>query len=232
MFPPVVILAGGFGTRLSEISKHVPKALVEINGKPFIDLKIEQLVNQGVECIYILTGYLGTQLFDYCSQKNYGVPVFFLSDGPENLGTAGALRRAIPGFKGNEFILTYGDNLLSLEISKLIESIPKDGNSLMVTTTVVGVSDKPNVAISEGKVAEYSKKSSSDKLTAIDYGYAVFNSQHFTDTSSENMKDLSEVFEVMSQKGELHCLETDLRYLEIGTPEGLNYTSIETNNAN
>jgi NDP-sugar pyrophosphorylase family protein len=72
---PVVVLAGGLGTRLGKIGSNIPKALVEVAGRPFLDWKIRQLSNQNVDSIYLLTGHFGSQIYDFISKNEYEIPI-------------------------------------------------------------------------------------------------------------------------------------------------------------
>ncbi|MDB2363386.1 NTP transferase domain-containing protein, partial [Candidatus Pelagibacter bacterium] len=65
-----VILAGGRGTRLGSLGDKIPKAMVNINGLPFIELLIQQLKVNGIKKFLILTGYKKKQLIDYYKKNS------------------------------------------------------------------------------------------------------------------------------------------------------------------
>jgi len=221
---PVVVLAGGLGTRLGKIGSNIPKALVEVAGRPFLDWKIRQLSNQNVDSIYLLTGHFGSQIQDFISTKEYETPIVIIPDGPRPSGTARALANAMPAVCGDEFVLTYGDNLLSLEIAEFTRVPNASQGVIMVVTDKIGPSDIANAKVEDGLVIEYSKSGGSH-LNLIDYGYALISKSEFLNSIRDTDTDLGQVFTRLSNERRLGAFETSLNYMEIGTPESLKRTS-------
>ena len=122
---PVAILSGGLATRLRPITEKIPKALVEVAGKPFILWQLAYLKSQGVNKVVICTGYLGEMIEKMVGNgRDIGLEVIYSRDGPHLLGTGGALKQALP-FLGDAFFVLYGDSFLptSLLYSSIIHSI-------------------------------------------------------------------------------------------------------------
>ena len=93
----VAILAGGLATRLRPISEKIPKALVDVAGKPFIVRQLNYLREQGIGHVVLCIGHLGDMVRDVVGAgENYGLKVSYSVDGPLLLGTGGALTKAIP----------------------------------------------------------------------------------------------------------------------------------------
>jgi NDP-sugar pyrophosphorylase family protein len=88
-----VVLAGGLGTRLFEITKgRIAKAMIEIDGKPFLDYKIESLIRMGFQSIDLLVGEHGEQIELHVRKLNViGIEFRVFYDGPNLLGTAGSI---------------------------------------------------------------------------------------------------------------------------------------------
>ena len=94
---PVAILAGGLATRLRPITETIPKALVEVAGRPFAEHQVELLRAQGVDDVVWLVGYRGDQIEAALGDgSRWGMRFTYVHDGPVLLGTGGALRRALP----------------------------------------------------------------------------------------------------------------------------------------
>jgi D-glycero-alpha-D-manno-heptose 1-phosphate guanylyltransferase len=89
------ILAGGLGTRLRSIVSDRPKVLAEVQRKPFLAHLLDQLVEAGLERVVLLTGYRGEQVREAFGDR-YGALSLDYSIETEPLGTAGALRLALP----------------------------------------------------------------------------------------------------------------------------------------
>src|SRR3984893_4234751 len=92
---PVVILAGGLATRLRPLTKKIPKALVEVAGRPFLEHQIELLKRNAITEIILCVGYLGEMIRErYGNGSALGVRMRYSFDGPRLLGTGGAIKRA------------------------------------------------------------------------------------------------------------------------------------------
>jgi NDP-sugar pyrophosphorylase family protein len=91
----VVILAGGLGTRLRSVVADKPKVLARVHGKPFLSLLLDQLAAAGIRSAVLCTGYLGEQVQAEFGDS-YGSIRLAYSQESSPLGTAGALRLALP----------------------------------------------------------------------------------------------------------------------------------------
>ena len=95
--PPAAILAGGLGTRLYPLTESMPKALVEINGEPFLAHQLRLLRARGIERVVLLIGQHGERIREYAGDgARFGLAIDYSADGPVLLGTAGAVRQALP----------------------------------------------------------------------------------------------------------------------------------------
>src|SRR6266568_4680690 len=94
---PVVILAGGLATRLRPITETIPKALVEVAGRPFIDHQLALLKRNGIRRVVLCLGHLGEQVEQHLGNGGTrGMELRYAHDGDHLLGTGGALWRAAP----------------------------------------------------------------------------------------------------------------------------------------
>src|SRR3954451_1133055 len=101
---PVCILAGGLGTRLGDAAKGLPKPLVEVAGEPFLFHQLRLLRSHGAERVVLCVAYLGERIVDAVGDGSaFGLEVAYSFDGPERVGTAGAIRLALPSL-GPEFL--------------------------------------------------------------------------------------------------------------------------------
>lgn len=215
MIPPVVMLAGGLGTRIQSISNGVPKALIPLAGRPFLFWKLRELEANGVEYLHILTGHGSHLIEDYIRDNPAKIKVQITIDNLANQGTGQALTSALKDFEGETFLLTYGDNLLDLRINELMKH-SNGTNSLMAVTANLEIGDKRNVEIRNSKVVNYTK-ASQFKLTHMDYGYALLHRNHVLDTERNNLDD---IFQSLAQHNLLDAHITEAKYFEIGTPSG------------
>src|SRR3990167_150214 len=100
----VVILAGGLATRLRPVTEKIPKALVEVDGEPFIAHQLRLLKKNGIQRVMMCVGYLGDQIIDCVGDgSDVGLQISYSFDGEKLLGTAGAIKQALPLIDNNFF---------------------------------------------------------------------------------------------------------------------------------
>ncbi len=130
---PVAILAGGLATRLQPLTTTIPKALVEVNGEPFIAHQLRLLRAHGITRVVICAGYLGDMLQAYVGDgAEFGVQVRFAFDGTRLLGTAGALKQALP-LLGEAFFVLYGDSYLPCDYGTIQTAFEQSGRLALMT---------------------------------------------------------------------------------------------------
>lgn len=143
----VVILAGGKGTRLSELTKKIPKPMVKIGSKPILVHIIDHFLKYDLKNFYILTGYKGSIIKKYFKNfKKENKSFRFISkkktcnltiiNSGHNSMTGGRLKKIIFLLKDDEeFLFTYGDGISNVNIKKLI-NFHKKMNKLITVTAV------------------------------------------------------------------------------------------------
>ena len=116
-----VILCGGRGTRLGEHGVSVPKALIEIGGKPIIWHLMKLYSSYGLNDFVLCLGYLGDSIRKYFSENGQDDWKVTLADTGEDTNTGGRIRRVRELLDGDEnFSVTYGDGLANVNLSTLI----------------------------------------------------------------------------------------------------------------
>ena len=131
----VVILAGGMGTRISEYTKVIPKPMIKICGKPIIHRIIEHYVRYGHKEFIVALGYKGNLIKNYFNKKKIFKNIkIHLIDTGKNSMTGGRIKR-LKKHLSETFLLTYGDGLSNINLSKLIKFHKR--NKKMITLTAV-----------------------------------------------------------------------------------------------
>ncbi len=115
----VVILAGGFGTRLSEYTDTIPKPMVPIGNLPMIHHIINIYAKYGHKDFYIALGYKGDVIRKYFNKKIEELNINLIDTGSETL-TGGRVKRLEKYLNKEKFLLTYGDGLSNININDLI----------------------------------------------------------------------------------------------------------------
>jgi len=134
-----VIIAGGKGTRLGELTAEIPKPLVRINGLPILEHQIRFLKNEGVADLIILTGHLGDKISEFVGDgSRFGVRAECIRE-QKPLGTAGCLH-AVRERIDADFLLVYGDVILDVFLERFVR-YHRSRNSL--ATLLVHPNDHP-----------------------------------------------------------------------------------------
>ncbi len=219
---PIAILAGGLATRLRPITETIPKALVEIAGEPFLGHQLRLLSQRGLERVVLCVGYLGEQVRDYAGDGSaFGLHVDYSFDGPQLLGTAGAIRQAVP-LLGETFFAIYGDSYLPCDYEDVAQTFLKSGKpGLMTVFRNDGRWDVSNVEYSEGRILAYDKANRTPRMRHIDYGLGVFRRGAFDAVPDNRPCDLAAVYQDLLRRGDLAAWEARERFYEIGSLEGM-----------
>ena len=227
MSRPVAILAGGLATRLRPLTQTVPKALIEVAGKPFITHQIEALKKQGISRIVLCVGFLGDKIQQALGDgSRWDVQIDYIFDGAKPVGTGGALKRALPQL-GDSFFVLYGDSYLTVSYSKMASSFERSGKLAMMSVyRNQGRWDSSNVVFVDGMVFSYDKRRPDSKAQYIDYGLSVMGQAALADVPEDHPADLADVLGQLAKRGQLAGFEVFDRFYEIGSPAGLAETRI------
>ena len=153
----VVILAGGFGTRLSEYTKTIPKPMVNVAGKPILLHIMNHYVKYGFKDFYIALGYKGEIIREYFKKNKFDWNITLVPTGQKTM-TGGRLKR-LQQYIGNEtFMMTYGDGVSNVNLKRLLQFHKK--NRKMVTLTAVRPPARFGVMKLRGNKVTYFKEKS------------------------------------------------------------------------
>jgi NDP-sugar pyrophosphorylase family protein len=222
MTAPVAILAGGLATRLRPITETIPKSLVEVCGEPFIAHQLRLLRSRGIEEVVLCIGYLGEQIEKVIGTGSaFGLRVSYSFDGPQLLGTGGAVMRALD-LLADDFFVLYGDSYLLCDYQAVLASFRASGlQGLMTVYRNDGQFDTSNVEYQAGTIRRYDKKVLTPAMRHIDYGLGVFRRESFADVPRGQKFDLASHFQNLLARGQLAGYEITERFYEIGSITGL-----------
>ena len=120
----VIVLAGGFGTRLRKVVPDLPKPMAPVFGKPFLELVLQALCRQGVDSIILSVGYKADAISKHFGERFEGATVRYLVE-KVPLGTGGAVHQALAMCEGDHVLVLNGDSYVDLNIHEL-ENIWRD----------------------------------------------------------------------------------------------------------
>lgn len=231
-----VILAGGFGTRLSEYTDNIPKPMVNIGNRPMIWHIMNLYSNYGFKDFVLALGYKSDFIKDYFTNihkklSNFSIDLsngeLEIIDGPTldwkislidtglNSNTGGRIKKLEKYLSNSTFMVTYGDGLSNINIKKLLDFHKNHGK--IATITAVRPSARfGELSINDNSVTSFKEKPQVD-TGWINGGFMVFESKIFdylyddkTILEREPLENLSKDGELMSYKHEgfWQCMDT------------------------
>jgi NDP-sugar pyrophosphorylase family protein len=215
----VAVLCGGFGTRLGELTRGLPKPMIEIGGRPYLERVLESFAERGLRDFVLLTGYRSEVIEEHFADgSRFGVNVRYSRE-TEPLGTGGAIREA-GHLLGDRFLMTYADVLRRFDYDRFVQQ--HRDNCLAVYQAAGRAVSAPagNVDVEGDRVVRFDKRA--PELPYIDAGFSVMNASTIDILPPEGPCSFEEiVFSGLAQHGELAGEIVNHDFFDIGTPEEL-----------
>ena len=152
----IVILAGGFGTRLQSVVHDVPKPMADINGTPFLELLMREVLFCDPERIVLCVSYMKEVIKQHFGDNFLGVPVYY-SEENEPLGTGGAIKQAFDLFKLDEAVVLNGDTYVQTDYADFI-SKSKDEKLAIVLKQVDNANRYGRAQVENGRIISLLEK--------------------------------------------------------------------------
>jgi NDP-sugar pyrophosphorylase family protein len=218
----MVILAGGLAIRMRPLTLKLPKSMLQIKGRPFLEYQLELLKEYEIKDILLCVGYKGELIKNHFGDgRKFGVNLSYSFDGDNLLGTAGALKKAYKLLSEN-FFLMYGDSYLPYDYQE-IERHFRDSVklSLMVAYRNQNRFDKSNLLIQDGMIKLYDKTLQGENLEYIDAGLSILKKEVLNLVPEEEPYNLEELYRTLISEEEMSAFEVKQRFYQIGSFEGL-----------
>jgi NDP-sugar pyrophosphorylase family protein len=209
----VAVLCGGLGTRLGPLAQGLPKPMIPVGGRPYLERVLESFAEKGLTKFVLLTGYRAEVIEEHFQDSGYDIRY---SREHEPLGTGGALREARP-LLGDRFILTYGDVLRRFDYDRFVQQ--HLGNCLAAYPRLT----HGNTDVAEGFVVRFDKRA--PELPYVDAGFSVMLQSTIDllpETGPCSFEEI--VFSNLAEHGGLEGEIVNHDFFDIGTPEELEKT--------
>jgi NDP-sugar pyrophosphorylase family protein len=221
---PVVILCGGLGTRLRPVVKDRPKAMVPVDGTPFLAHLLDRLEAEGVTDVILSTGHLGEQIETFVDRTTWAPTIQCIQE-DEPLGTGGALRYVAEEADLDAFVAMNGDTLFSGSVERLVQR--HDAEDDAAATIALVRTDQPDrygrVRFDDdtGAITGFDEKQSGIEGTVwINAGAYVLTPDVWTSIPAGETVSLErEIFPEWVGEGLYGCRFPDADFLDIGTPD-------------
>lgn len=218
----IVVLAGGLATRMRPETEQIPKSLLLVNGRPFVDWQLDRFAASGARSVMMCVGYLGEQIETHVRRAlDRGLMVGYSYDGEQLVGTGGALRRAYARLEP-EFVVTYGDSYLPFHYAAPLLDLKRhpDADATMAVYRNRGAHGVSNVALEGDWVLSYDKQGRAPGLDCIDYGAIALRRSLLAEIEDGAVWDLGALWSKLARRRKLRALLVPERFYEIGSAEG------------
>ncbi|MGV8058399.1 MAG: nucleotidyltransferase family protein [Smithellaceae bacterium] len=215
----VMILAGGYGTRLNSVVADRPKVLADVNGRPFLSYLLDQLGILEVKLITICSGYKGEMIVQ-AFQYRYKNQELIYSQEYEPLGTAGALKLSLDFCSSEYLMVLNGDSFCDTDLSEFMQwHFVKQSDCTILLTHVANSERFGFVKTDEcGRIEEFEEKGIK-RSGWINAGVYIIRREIITAIPSNKMVSLEkEVFPHLINK-KFYGYKSHGSFIDIGTPE-------------
>jgi len=208
----IIILAGGFGTRLQNVVSDVPKPMAEINGRPFLAYLLEYLSQYNISDVVLSVGYKQEIIEAYFSTNFNGINIKYSYE-EKPLGTGGALKKALTLIKNNRCLVLNGDSFFNIDLDKFYSSTIESKIAIAVKM-MFNFDRYGTVKMKNGKIISFLEKIST-VAGYINSGVYMISKEIFNHTDDTIFS--FEVF-LQNQKDIASYIE-DGYFIDIGIPE-------------
>lgn len=214
-----IILSGGLGTRLKSISKNKPKALVEINGTPFLKILLKNLVKNGYRKFIFSLFYEYQQIIDFIQNLDVDFKQkidYKFNIEPKALGTGGAIKHCIDSFNLNGFINVVNSDTW---IEKGLAELKNKNINLISVIKLENNTRYGQVIFDENKLVKSFEEKNEKKNCYINAGFYRLRCELFKKISQESFSIERDFFPNLIDKINLYAHELDSKFIDIGIPE-------------
>ena len=217
-----VILCGGRGERLRPLTDEMPKPMVLVNGRPFLQYLLEQLAENGINRFVLLTGYLGEKIVEYFGDgSSWGWSISY-SNGPVEWSTTKRIHEALDQID-EQFLLLYSDNFTQLRLSELAR-VKNDRNSA-ITLSVVRKFPGNIQLDANSSVAKYDSSRSESSADFVEIGYSLISKSKIIACLDEHIhENFSSVIQSLTEDQQVSAVQVKTGYMSISDPLRLSRT--------
>jgi NDP-sugar pyrophosphorylase family protein len=219
----VAVLAGGLGTRLRGTIGALPKVLAPVAGRPFLDILLDQIARQGFRRVVLLLGYRADAVEAHLAQARRTDLAIETVIETAPLGTAGALRGALPRLASDPVVVMNGDTFVEFDAAAVLAALgASDAAAALVAVRVPDAGRYGALALDgAGRVARFLEKRPDAGPGLINGGVYAFGRAFLDAVMASDGPSLERDVLERLPAGALLAVETAGRFIDIGTPESL-----------
>ncbi|HSR89303.1 MAG TPA: sugar phosphate nucleotidyltransferase [Candidatus Udaeobacter sp.] len=218
-----IILCGGLSTRLGEITKSIPKILLEIKGKTVLQWQLEKLKSLGITEVVLAAGHLAEVLHETVGLHKDGVDLIYAIE-QEKLGTGGAIKHAWEYLskQNDPTIILNGDVLTTIDLPDMAKYLLPESDGIILGSKVEDAASYGTLEYNKSfHLKKFKEKEGLHQPGYINGGIYLFNTQakkYFPDQKSFSIE-----YDVFPKMTDLYVYESDKPWVDIGVPERLEW---------
>jgi mannose-1-phosphate guanylyltransferase len=220
----VVLLVGGLGTRLSLELGQLPKPMVDVGGCPFLERELLHLREFGIRDVVLAVSHRREVIEErFGDGVSLGMSINYSREA-HRLGTAGALRNALPLLRGKEVLVLNGDSFAEVDYGELLRFHRAHGGSVTLTAVYMDdCRDYGRLQIAEGRVLSFVEKQNSGASRGyINAGVYVFGRELIESVPGVVESLENDLFPSLCARGEsIYAYCTQGYFVDMGTPQRL-----------
>jgi len=216
----LLVLAGGFGTRLQSVVAEVPKALAPVGDVPFLHMQIEHWKNQGLKSFVFLLHHQADLIIDFLRNEQNGLledcEVQWLVE-PVPMGTGGAVAYAVEQLHlSGDFLVTNADTWIGIGIKEVWQT----DSPAMAVIRVGEAGRYGNVRFDDKNlITAFHEKSTTAETGWINAGLCHLKAELFKDWDHEPFSLEQIIFPALVTRGNLKSVPLESNFIDIGVPE-------------
>lgn len=216
-----VILAGGPGTRLRPLTDRVPKPMVPVAGRPYLEYQVDWLRRLGIVDIVLLVGYLAEKIEEHFGDGGaFGVSIRYSRE-PQPAGTGGALQFALPLLQ-DSFLVLNGDSYLPIDYRPVAERLEGSDAEAVIVAYDNAYEDtgvRNNLEMGDGDLVLRYDKSGAAPVTHVDAGVIALRRRALCEGNVVSLEN--DLFPRLIGRRALLAFPVRQRFYDMGTPAGL-----------
>lgn len=220
MFKEAVILAGGFGTRLSHVVSDVPKPMAPVYGRPFLCYLLDRLADAGIQRVVLATGYMHEVIETYFGTGYQGLEIIY-SNEDQPLFTGGAIRQAAEKIQSEDFVVLNGDTLFDIDFQQLYDfHTSHDAHLSIALRRVEDTGRYGAVTCENDRIVAFHEKTESQGAGDINGGiYAIKRTWLLNQNLPTKFSFEKELMQPFAGDPHFYGLSFNDYFIDIGVPE-------------
>ena len=215
----VIVLSGGFGTRLKDVTNGKPKTMVDVNGKPFLCYLLDDFIKYDVKNVILAVGYKKEYIEKYFEKGYKNINITF-SEEDEPLGTGGAIKKALGYSKEDDVIIMNGDVYSDVNLKELMNNHKNSKKETTLTLKYMENFDRYGVVeFNEQKIITKFEEKKPKEKGYINVGVYVMNKNVFDNIDVGDVFSIErDFFGKYVRNSDFNAYLYDGEFIDIGIP--------------